>query len=233
MKYFGAFLLFVFCCIQPVAVHASLLTFSADGELYFNVLGLSDTSDSSLEIKKIADNYSIKNESVSLVNESGKIYLSYNGSSKKVDLTNYKNDIVQIEEKDAPTTVSIKGRESGFEIVQRGIVTYTEYPIKINSPENQISIATDTGERYVSFMPYEAVRMLARTNMITEVAGGNIQLAESAGEPAYVISGTKLVTLFKIFSFNVPITAHVSAANGNVVKVDQPIWYSLIGYFLG
>lgn len=213
---------------------AAILTFSREGELYWNVLGLTDSEDSALEIKKIGDDFSPnKNESVALVNESGKVYLSYGAAGKKVDVTGYSGEIIEIEEADAPSRVLIEATESGFAISQRGIIAETSFPISINSPENKLSVETANGNKFLSVLPFEAVRLITKTNMISSVSDGGINLIEKEeGELAYEVNGQKFITLFKVFSFAVPIKVEVSAISGKVVHVDQPLWYSFVGFFL-
>lgn len=225
----------VFFSFSASTADAALLTLTDKGELYWNVLGLTDEIEkSALEIKKIADNINPnKIESVALINESGKIFVRFGDEEDKVDVTEYSEDIVEIEQTDSPSKVFIEATQSGFAIKQRGITAETSFPIKIDSTENKVTVETPTGTKLLSTLPYEAVRLLTNSNLISEVPNGEVNIIEKEqGEITYEVNGKKYITLFKILSFEVPIKAEVSATSGNVVNLDQPVWYALVGYFL-
>lgn len=235
-KYFLAtvFSVLIFAFSASTA-DAALLTLTNKGELYWNVLGLTDEIEkSALEIKKIADNINPKKiESIALVNESGKIIVRLGDEGDLVDVTDYTDEIVEIEQTDSPSKVLIEATPSGFAIKQRGVTAETSFPIKINSSENKLTIETPTGTKLLSTLPYEAVRLLTNSNLVSEVPNGEVTIVEKEqGEINYEINGKKYITLFKVLSFEVPIKAEVSATSGNVVNLDQPVWYAVIGYFL-
>lgn len=209
------------------ALAAALLTFTSGGEVYWNVLGLTD---SSLEVKKIADNLAASStSSVSLSNDGGKVFLSYDGN-KKVDVSGYLEDIIEVEEKNSGT-LYIKAKEDGFSINQRDVIVDTNFPIKVNSKENKLSVETATGEKYLAVLPYEAITQLVRTNIVNSVTGG-VLTEKSEGEVVYEVVGQKQITLFNIFSFEVPVKVEVSATTGSVINVDQPLWYSIADFLL-
>lgn len=209
------------------AFAAALLTFTSGGEVYWNVLGMTD---SSLEVKKIADNLAAgPSTSVLLTNDNGQVFLSYDGS-KNVNVSGYKEDIIEVEEKSAGT-ISIKVADSGFSIKQRDVTVNTSFPIKVNSRENKLSVETATGEKFLAVLPYEAVTQIIRTNIVSSVVSGSL-IEKEEGEVVYAVDGEKQITLFNIFSFAIPIKVEISATTGTVMNVDQPLWYSVVDFLL-
>lgn len=213
------------------SAYAALLTFTDDGEVYWNVLGVED--DSTLEVKKVADQLVAGSpSSVSLSNNGDSVYLSYGPDGKKVDVTDYKDNIVELEEKGS-RKLGIKATEDGFSLSEQGVIAETSFPIKVNSPENKLAVSTSTGERFLGMLPYDAVAQLIRTKIISSVKGEKISLVENQeGEVAYVVEGEKQIALFNIINIKVPIRVEISAISGTVLEVKEPLWYSVVDFLL-
>lgn len=206
----------------------ALLTFSPKGLVYWNVLGLES---SSLEVKKIANDLAAnQNTSVALLNNGGKVFLSYDGQ-KQVDLTGYRENIVEVEEQNPAKTLHIKATDSGFAITQKNVTVDTTFPIKINSRDNRLSVETASGERFLTVLPYEAVNQIVRTNLITKLISGSL-IEKEEGEVVYEVAGEKEIVLLKIFIVAVPVKVEVSALTGSVITIDQPLWYSVVDFLL-
>ncbi len=206
---------------------AAMLTFSLGGEVYWNVLGINEDS---LEVKKIADNLNIgAGNIVSLVNDNGKVLLSY--GEKQMDITGYGENIVEIEQKEPPNSLFIKSSEDGFSLIQRGIEVSTTFPIKVNTPRNRLSVETATGEHYLTILPYDAVNLVLKTNIISNLTDALLVEKEQGGL-IYEVNGYKEIVLFNIFLIQIPIKAEISVATGSVVKVEQPLWYSIMDFML-
>lgn len=226
---------FIFCA-SPAK--AALVTFTDSGQAQWNVLALTDNAEESiLEVRQIASTTpSSSNVSVSLFNDGKTVLLQYGDGNdeKKVDLSDYEEEIIEIEERYSPRKLAILAHEDGFAIKQLGITALTTYPVKVSSEKNRLSVVTPTGERVLKVMPHEAVSQVIRSNILTNVSGsGQVLLEEgSEGEVEYLLKGKKDVILFKVFLIEVPISVRVSALSGNIMEIDQPIWYSLIGFFL-
>lgn len=221
----------IFSLLLSSSVHdanAALVRFGRDGEAYWNVLG----ANSELEIKKLANETVAGKTAVDLTTDNGKVFLTYDGG--KVDLTGYEEEIIEIEESEAPKKILISSTENGFKIAQSGIVAHTPFSIKINSPQNKLAVETTSGTRFLSIMPYDAVEQMVLTNIINILPKeGKIKLFEKDdGEIAYEVSGEKQIYLFNIFSFGVPITVQVSATSGKIINIDQPLWYSVVDFLL-
>lgn len=224
--FFGLFFLLVARPIQ-----AAMLTYTNDGEVYWNVLGLSD---STLEVKKVVDKLvSGAQTAVILSNNQGTVRLSYGkDADKEINLTGYEQDIVEIEGRESAKKIFIRASEGGF-LIREGMVTATTaFPIKINSPENKLAVSTSTGERFLAVSPFDAVSQIVRTKIISPFTeDATISLVERPeGEVAYVIDGKKEIQLFNIFLIEVPVTAEVSAVSGNLIDVNQPLWYSVVDF---
>jgi len=234
---FIVIVLFFGFSVKPA--NAALLNFTKNGELYWNVLGLENTVESAynsaLEVQKIA-NHLVSGEPIPVVlsNENGHVLLSYGKSPEKpVDITGYDSEIVEIEGDNSARTVSIAATDNGFIIQQKGIIAETQYPITIDSPRNRLSLNTDTGNRLLSVLPFDAVNQIIRTNIISSVLEAKITLVEKEeGEVAYVVQGEKQIILLNIIALQVPVNVEVSALTGSVIKIDQPLWYSALDFLL-
>jgi hypothetical protein len=221
---FLVFLVFLFVRYLSDA-SAAMLTFTHDGEVYWNVLGLTD---SSIQVKKIADSLTTgTGTSVSLVNDNGKVFLDYDGE-KQVDITGYRDDIVVVEEKGS-ATLRINATQDGLSIAQGGVTVNTSFPINVNSQKNRLSVETSTGEIFLAVLPHEAITQIIRTRIIDRLLD-NTLAEKPEGEVVYLVRGEKEIELFNIFSFSVPVAVEVSAVSGSVVKIDQPLWYSMLDF---
>lgn len=172
------------------------------------------------------------NAQIALNNTDEKVLLKVD--ENEMDLSGYEDDIVEIEEVDVPKRISIKATDSGFAISQRGVVAETVFPITINTPEKKISVSTASGMRYLAVMPYDAVMQIVRSNIISDLGeDGRIELIEGdEGEVLYKVSGEKNIDLLKFVSLPVEVEVQVSALSGKVLKVEQPIWFSLLNVLL-
>ncbi len=234
MKRLTAILLVsLFFMVSLRSAQAAMLTFTKNGEVYWNVLGLED---STLEVTKVVEKFvSGMPSTVILSNDQGTVRLSYGDrGEREVDISGYNEDIVEIEGKESAKKLFIRATDNGFSIREKAITANTSFPIKINSPQNKIAVTTPSGERFLSVSPFDAVNQIVRTNIISAFAGeATIDLVEkSEGEIAYVIIGKKDIQLFNIFMIEVPITAEVSALSGNVIDVVSPLWYSVVDFLL-
>ena len=235
--------LFVFALIIPSASRASLLIKTKTGMIYWNVLSREDElafglpKRESLEVTNVLENPILSSDSkISLLRSSDKIILRVesNGVKKQIDVSNYGDEIVEIEERGEPQTIRISALPEGFSISQKGITAVTGYSISIEAERQELSVETGSGLHYISVFPFDAVANVVKANIINRLdPQGRVTLSEEdVGEISYVIEGERVIKLFNIFSFDVPVITKVSASTGQVLKVDQPIWLSFFGFIL-
>jgi hypothetical protein len=218
-------------------VTASLLTVTPTGEVVWNVLSLEDFTvltpeKSELEVKQVAG--STKGESnIYLKQSGGKIVLNV-GNESEMDVTNWEKELIELTERGRTKKINISQKEGKFIIEQDNVIAETSLPISINPKENELSVVTDSGAVFLTVLPQEALETALRTKLVTKFSGENILIAEhDIGVPAYNINGEKELKVFNIFDLKIPVVAYISTTTGEVLRVDQPKWLSIVGYLFG
>jgi hypothetical protein len=220
----------------PSRADASLLVVKKDGQVVANVLA-SETSlalgvpvRGQLGVTDVVAGGS-SNENISLSKENDKISLKV-GSDKTYDVSNWKDNIIEIEERPEVKSIKIELLEGKFRIESDGVFALTDLPITIDPAKNKFSVTTPTGERYVSILPSDAIQTVLRAKSLTETQTG-MDLIEEGGILSYLIKGDKNVNFFDFYKMKVPVTAKVSASTGEIVVIDQPPWLRVLSFILG
>lgn len=200
--------------------HAALINVSKQNEITWNVLG-------AISFRDAKNNYIATSEIV-LENIEGEVFLN------EMDISNVKDEIIQFEKEVEPERVSIQAEGDNFLIIQRGVSAETSFPIKISESDDNIMLQTETGDRFIVILPYEALLQAIRSDNIEDInARGKIEIIESdEGEIAYKIVGTKKYSVFSFFDVGAEVNTYVSALTGNVIKVDQPIWSRVLQFLI-
>lgn len=227
-------LLFTF----PEKVDAGFLKIGSDGKIEYNVLSaegeltLEVPRSEDLQVKAPNDEGSLENGTISLVKKDGKIsmVIEDDTSKKEFDFTNYNDTIVEIEERPEVQRMQIGVRDEKFSIEHKGMIALTEYPVTIDPKSARITISTDRGERIVSITPYGAIESLLRAKTISSLDGNKLFLVEKGSELAYLAKGTKVLNLLNIYYYPVSVSAFVSASTGEVILVEAPVWYKIVGF---
>lgn len=242
MKFLSILLLsLLFSLLIVGRVDASLVTVTKEGEVVVNVLAsettLSAPSSSSLEIKEIKPSNEGVTSGVSLSNENGKIALNIvtSDGEKNLDVTGLGGDLIEVEERPEVNKVKIGFINGQFAIVQEEIVALTNFPININPENAKISLSTPSGLRYLSIFPKDAYVSGLRAKTLSKLKEGtNLTIIEAGGkELQYQLTGEKTLNLFNLISLDVPVGVTISAFNGEVVNIDQPIWLKVLGFMFG
>jgi len=231
---YGFVVSFLFFVFVP-QVDASLLTIKEDGEVIVKVLSSEDTialgypKESKLEVKQVANSGLNENTQVVLSKEDGKVSLQV-GNDRSLDVTDWKDDLVEIEER--PDTKRIKvGLNSGdFIITQEGIVASTELSVNIDPYENQLSLTTRTGKKYLKVLPFDAAQSILRTRLINNINSEPFKIVEGERGLSYVINGNKVINILNVYDIEIPITARVSALTGEVISIDEPSWLKPLSF---
>lgn len=245
LKIFSAFLLLpIAYCLVPSPVYAALITVNPQGQVIWNVLASEDSNDS-LKIQKPPQSLSVKNihpvpdspsdAQISLALENGRVNLTLTSSkgNSTTDVTSYKDEIIEIEETDAPKKIEISHKENSFVIKNQDISAITSFPITINSATRQILVTTPSGERFLAVLPGDAVINIFKANIVNKLSSKTkeINLTETdKGDLQYQIPGEKSVNLFNIHTLSIPVTASVSALTGEILSIDQPAWLRIFGF---
>jgi len=210
----------------PKNTQAAIVSVDLDQEINLNVLGITN-----LALKTVSS----KIEEVNLYEDNGKIVMNVGNGDRtsEMDLSGYEEEIIEIEKAREPERVSILADGSGFLIRQRGISAKTVYPLKFKSKEEEITVETESGERFVAVLPYEAVTQIIRSNIISDMEeGGRVELVErEEGELAYKINGKKEISLFRFLNIPVDVSAYVSALTGKVLEIEEPVWSRVLSFF--
>jgi len=225
----------------PEKVDAALLTVSDTEGAVWNVLSYEDElrfdipDRESLEFKNLASNPTPDpNAEVYLKRIDDRVQLSVVSGSGQVDqdVTDFSQDLVEIEEKDQPKKVVIINLDGGFGISQRGILAKTDYAINIDAGSRKLSVEAPSGLRYVAILPYDALLNLLRAKIIDRMdPEKQIVLSEGEkGEIGYLIPGHKVIDLFNLIDLPVAVVTTVSASTGEVLHVDQPVWLGILSF---
>lgn len=221
------------------SVDASLLLINKEGKIILRVLSSQDTAGLEiprreyLAIKAVADQTSDSDAKVSLSKLDGKVTLDVSSSSgeKSLDVTNYQDEIVEVEERPEVERYTISLDEGKFIIDQDGISAETYFPININPQTAGLTLETPSGFRYLSILPREAVETILRAKTINRLKeGSRLVISEQNRELSYEIFGDKVIDIFNLLKYSVPVSSQVSASTGEILSVNQPTWLRILGF---
>lgn len=230
---------FLISFVLPAGVSAdSLIQLSPAGQVTINVLaaesesGLSIPQSDYLKVKShLADSGEFTQ--IALTRSSDKTTLSV-GTGNYLDVSGIGSDLVEVEERPATHKFSIATSANGFVLTQDGVMATTSYDIHIDPLKARLTLATPTGDKYLAILPKEAVDSTIRSGVLSKVVDGGVAIVENAGsELVYKVSGNKVLNLFNLYNYQVPVTANVSASTAQIVSVDQPPWLVVITYLFG
>jgi hypothetical protein len=232
----------LFCFSSAIAKAESLLVISEKGEMIWKVLSSTDSISLSipqrehLEVTDVAvSSETASDAKISLEKEGENISLSIDSSegSRYLDVTNWQDDLIEIEERGETQRLAIRITDGEFSIEQKGISVATSYPINIDPKRNEISVQTPSGVRYLSVLPIEAAESALRAKVITKFTADKASLIErDRGELVYVFNGEKILNLFNILDYPVEVEASISVLTGEIVHVEQPPWLKVLSFLL-
>ena len=222
------------------AAVASIISVKENGEITWNVLSDQDSSDadvqthSYIEVKRVGDDAVDPRTSIELSKAGNKVSLSVfkDNEKRQIDITNSNGNLIEIEERPETQKINIGIRDDKFSLQQRGIIALTDYPIKIDSQTANLTVGTDSGDRYLSILPYQAVQGVLRSKLISRVDENRLEIIEVDRELQYSFSGEKVFDIFGFFEYKIPVSIKVSASTGETVSIEGPTWYKVIGFFL-
>lgn len=245
VRSFYVFLLVFFgvCIFWPSSANASLVLINKDGDIVLKILSSQDyialgiPKRDSIEVKELAERTNASSDAkISLRRDGEKFLLNVesDGEERELDVTGYKDSLIELEERGESQTVRIGVLDGKFSIEQRGVIALTSFPININPESAELSVATSSGSRFLSMLPYGAVESVLRSKVMSKLGEGRkIELSEGdRGELVYTIPGYRVIDVYNIVSYPVSITVKVSASTGEIVFIEQPTWLKIIGFLL-
>lgn len=215
---------------------ATLLTIEPDGEIVWNVLSeevaLETPKHSYIEVKKVGDEGVNNKSEVLLSKEDGKISLvvSSANETRELNVSSQNQDLIEVEERPEIQKIVIGILDNKFYIEQKGVSAVTDYTVNVDAESANISIQTPTGKRFLSILPRGAVDSLLRTRLVNKLSSKTTEIQEKDGEIQYKIDGIKVFELFNLYSYEIPVTAFVSASTGEVLALDSPTWFKYVGF---
>lgn len=230
--------LFTLGLVLPTNASAKLLSIRDDGEVVWSVLSSGVDVDleipkaSQIEVKEAANAKPTKDARILLQKDGEKISMVVNSDSyeKELDVTDWEDSVIEIEERPELRQVTINVVDGRFAIKQKNVIALTDFPISVDSQTAKLSVTTESGDRLVSVLPYNAVESLVRTRIITRISEGGVDLVEEERELTYKVNGEKLLNLFNVYEHPVQMSIAVSASTGEIVNIDAPIWYKAISF---
>ena len=215
------------------------MTINKEGEVIVNVLSsessleLGIANRGTLEIKEVVEETESGDADIYLENENGKISLTINTAEdqKMLDVTDFQSDLIEFEERNDVTKIKIGLHSGRFSIEQGNIMALTDFSISINSKENEFSLTTPSGNIFLSVLPVEAVESALRSKFISRLTGEKIDLSiKDMGVLAYTVEGEKVLDVFNLFDYEIPVTAEVSAITGEILSINGPEWFKIFGF---
>ena len=77
------------------------------------------------------------------------------------------------------------------------------------------------------------MNVLYRSNVITSLTTDrSVEISEDdKGNLFYLANGTKRVGIKDLYEFDAPVSAKISAVDGSVMEINQPIWLKILSLF--
>lgn len=227
--------------IFPSKLSAGLLVIDQKGNAVWKILSYEDDYSleiprhSSLEVKKISEEGgSAVGSVINLLKEKDKISLlvASENETREVDVSGVSGDLVVVEERPDVEQITVGVEGNKFSLQQEDIKAYTEFPVKIDSKTAELSLKTQSGERFLSILPIQAVETLIRAKVLTNVKDNKIELVEEDSELQYLIEGEKKLGLLDVFNYSVFVRLKVSASTGEILKIEAPVWYKVVAFLV-
>lgn len=227
----------VLLMLFPGSVLASIITVDSSGGVLVNVLSEQDVAleiprSDSLKVNELVGSGGGEKSSIALVRDDGRVKLTVddNQASQTLDVTDISENVIEIEERPQTEKIAIKIENDKFQLIQEELTAITDYEIKVNPEIAGITLSTPSGFRFLSIFPKGAVETILRSKVMNKV-NRSIELNEgSDGVLSYVISGERIINLFDLYEYSVPVKARVSASTAEVISIEQPEWLRILGF---
>ena len=227
--------------LSTSTVYASLVTIDGEGKVVVNVLSAEESIELEiprseyLEVKNIVAVTPDPNAKITLSKAGGIVKLNVSTASgdKSLDVTSYKEEIIEIEERPQAEKLVIGVVNGKFTIEQRNVVANTDFDIHIDPATAGLILETPSGFNYLSILPRQAVNSVLRSKTINRIGeDSTINIIETDRQLSYEVAGEKVINVFNLFEYPVPVKAQVSASTGEILSVDQPTWLWVARFLL-
>ncbi len=228
--------LVLFLLSSSLVCASSLVQIDSDGNMIVNVLSaqsqlaLDLPAGGVLEVKKIANR--TLEESQIVLKKEGEKYNLYFGESSSLDITNWKESVVQIEEKEENKKAEVVLENGEFVLVQAGVKASIPFPIKISPRQKRFQVETPYGDKYLVVLPLEAALISLRSKSLSRLDETPLELIEENKDIVYRIFGKKTINIFNFYNLDTNVVTKVSASTGEVVAVEEPLWLKILSVFL-
>lgn len=145
----------------------------------------------------------------------------------------------EVEEKLEDDGIKIATAAGKLAVIKNRFGASTNFPLSINPATNELIVTTPAGQRTVTILPDQAVQNMLAANVISRLGATAITEAAREGQvatvsgiinlglrnniPVYEIPGIRDFKLFGFIPVSTPVTAVVSAENGQLITTDQPL----------
>jgi len=218
---------------------ASILTIDKNGEIIMNVLSEEDSvflelpDKENMEVKKAAGDLVNGETKVSIHKEDGKLTLNINDelTEKKLDITDYKENIVEIDQRPNVDRIIISVDGENIAIRQKGVTAKTKFEVDIDPVNAGLTLKTPSGLRFLSVLPRDAVESLLKAGLIDQVTKENaVDIEETDAQLVYSIKGERLFNVFNLFDYPLSVHAKVSALTGKITSIEEPNWLKYLSF---
>ena len=231
---------FLLFALGSSVADAAILSVDKNGKIVWKVLSERDgpnndiPTHSYIEVTKIADSSVKANTSIELSKSEGKIdlYVYEDNQKRQINITNLGSSVIEIEERAEVQKVNIGIKDDKFSLQQKGYFALTEFPIKINPESANLTLATGSGEKYLSILPYQIAQGALRSKIISRIDNNRLEIIEEERDLQYFFSGEKVFNILGFYEYSIPVSLRVSATTGETVSIEGPSWYKGIGFFL-
>lgn len=220
-------LLFVISLVFAPSTQAAFLTITSDGGVFYNVLAFDSENFRKDIIPAIGAVVSLAKK-----DDQVKLRVASDEQEYEANVTAIKDDIIEIENKFAPHKITIGPSGEEFVIRQNMVAATTSFPITVDSKSKKLSVQTLSGMRYIEILPIDVIDILVKSGIIdqNEEIEKTLELVEGeTGELEYKLDAQKSINVFNLVALKAPLKLEVSATNGKVLSVDEPVWFKVLG----
>ncbi len=156
------------------------------------------------------------------------------------------DELVQIKQRLGKISIATAGAK--LAVITNGIPAVSDFPIRVDMATNALSVVTPAGEKVVTILPDQAVANLIAANIIDRLAAASVAdnlttenvisaasqvvtLGLEKGTPVFEILGLKDHKLLGLIPVTTTVRSLVSAETGQVVKIYQSFFDSVIDFF--
>lgn len=127
--------------------------------------------------------------------------------------------------------VSVTANAGNLEISSAGIKAISSFPVILDKNKSEIKLKTKEGLKEVKLLPDQAAQVAREVGLRTSSNTMSLELGdqpETSGMIIFRVNGIKSGKLFGLIPLAVEATVDVDASNGQVAKVIQPQWLTIL-----